>query len=114
MKIKNIDTLIEKFLSDTISREELASLSEWASESRENRAVLSSRMKEWAKDNGSFDADKAFGRFKTRVVMEKKPAWSNRRVWRWTAAALAVFGLVSYQAYRSGPTGISLPMKRLR
>lgn len=98
MKIKNIDTLIEKFLSDTISREELASLSEWASESRENRAALSSRMKEWAKDNGSFDADKAFGRFKTRVAMEKRPARSNRRVWLWTAAAaaLAVFGLVSY------------------
>lgn len=103
MKIKNIDTLIEKFLSDTISREELASLSEWASESRENRAALSSRMKEWAKDNGSFDADKAFGRFKTRVAMEKRPARSNRRVWLWTAAAaaaLAVFGLVSYQAYQ--------------
>ena len=103
MKIKNIDTLIAKFLSDTISREELASLSEWASESRENRAALSSRMKEWAKDNGSFDADKAFGRFKTRVVMEKRPARSNRRVWLWTAAAaaaLAVFGLVSYQAYQ--------------
>ena len=77
MKIKNIDTLIEKFLSDTISREELASLSEWASESRENRTALSSRMKEWAKDNGSFDADNAFGRFKTRVVMEKKPARSK-------------------------------------
>ena len=100
MKIKNIDTLIEKFLSDTISREELASLSEWASESRENRAALSSRMKEWAKGNDAFDAEKAFCRFKAHVAVEKKPALNHRRVWLWTAAALAVFGLVSYQAYQ--------------
>lgn len=103
MKIKNIDTLIEKFLSDTISREELASLSEWTSESRENRESLSSCMKEWAKGNEAFDAEKAFCRFKAHVSVEKRPARSNRRVWLWTAAAaaaLAVFGLVSYQAYQ--------------
>lgn len=101
MNTNDIETLIERFLTDDISGKELASLSEWVSKSKNNRDILSSRMRAKAEDAGSFDAGKAFGRFRKRVVAEKGSTRPRRVFWRQAAAVaagLAAVGVMAYQA----------------
>lgn len=105
MKTNDIKTLIERFLTDDISGEELVKLSRWASESREHRAELSSRMKAYAERNRAtgFDADEAFGRFRKRISLTRTTGKVRRVFWKWAAAVAAVFtavGIITYEAYR--------------
>lgn len=103
MKTNDIETLIERFLANDISGEDLVTLLDWASGSERNMAVLSSRMKDWACKDNSFDADAAFARFKDRISQEKSPAVRPRWIfWRGIAASVAAAvaaGVIVYQSF---------------
>lgn len=102
MKTNDIETLIERFLANDISGKDLVTLLEWASDSEKNMSVLSSRMKERACKDKSFDADKAFERFRNRVSEGKSQVVRTRRIsWRAIAASVAAVvaaGAIVYQS----------------
>lgn len=104
MKTNDIETLIERFLANDISGEDLVTLLDWASGSERNMAVLSSRMKAWACKDNSFDADAAFARFRDRVSQEKSQNVRPHRIsWRGIAASVAAAvaaGVIVYQSFQ--------------
>ena len=104
-----MDDLISEYLSHRLNNEEQRELEGWIDASAENERYFHERREIWlatisAKDASSFDSEKGFQRFLTRVREENQS--KGRKVilkkYAYTAAVVALLLLVTYSAYWQG------------